>query len=386
MSDMSSEGQPTGRKLTLVHSVPTVQPPQECLDLGMRFDGDVPLINSRDVGKQLDNKRHDNVLRDIEAILASSEVSALERAWFRPVEYIDAQGKPRPSYDLTEEGFQLLTQQWKGPAAMRLRIRCIKAFHLMREIIRSRAHLPEVAETLPWMNKAFAAIAELANVTNTAVSECRGEVRNLRDEVRNHIDELPTKVRALVRDAIADTVPGIVRQETVRAIAEKVPSKRRNLTDDTRREHDRTCITFYSLPSVAGVIETRCPCCEEAIIFRDDAKCGRSEYDHYFDVSDAAPDKTWLICGDCHDNFSDRKDANGVTQPPVWNRHFDKLDEFRSYQRRRKKLPPQPKATKLPAKAKPSLFGPIAPALFDEAEIPIALGDGRWLKVRGKRL
>jgi Rha family phage regulatory protein len=59
-------------------------------------------------------KRHDNVLRDIEELRSSEPVLKIEGGWFRLVEYFDANGQARPSYDLTRDGYTLLVMGWTG--------------------------------------------------------------------------------------------------------------------------------------------------------------------------------------------------------------------------------------------------------------------------------
>jgi Rha family phage regulatory protein len=61
-----------------------------------------PVVNSRDVAEHF-GKRHDNVLRDIEALTTASELRASN--WFREVVYLDAKGESRASFDLTRQGF-----------------------------------------------------------------------------------------------------------------------------------------------------------------------------------------------------------------------------------------------------------------------------------------
>jgi Rha family phage regulatory protein len=51
-------------------------------------------------------KRHDHVLRDIDELLTSPDLGALN--WFWPAQYVDPKGEMRPSFDLTRQGFTLL--------------------------------------------------------------------------------------------------------------------------------------------------------------------------------------------------------------------------------------------------------------------------------------
>ncbi|MFL0469170.1 phage antirepressor KilAC domain-containing protein [Staphylococcus cohnii] len=61
-----------------------------------------PVVSSRTVAKEL-GKRHDNVKRDLEQILMSSNMSAL----IIPSKYKDSRGRTQNEYLLTKDGFTL---------------------------------------------------------------------------------------------------------------------------------------------------------------------------------------------------------------------------------------------------------------------------------------
>lgn len=61
-----------------------------------------PVVSSRIVAKEL-NRRHDNVKRDLEQILMSSNVSTL----IFPSNYKDSRGRKQKEYLLTKDGFTL---------------------------------------------------------------------------------------------------------------------------------------------------------------------------------------------------------------------------------------------------------------------------------------
>lgn len=76
-------------------------------------------------------KRHDNVMRDIRKILPqiNEEFNALI---FEEVEYTDKKGEKRQMYEMTKDGFVLLTMGYTTPEAMKVKIAYIKAFNAMR--------------------------------------------------------------------------------------------------------------------------------------------------------------------------------------------------------------------------------------------------------------
>ena len=110
--------------------------------LGLRLDGSVALVNSRDVAEAF-GKRHDNVLRDIDVLMANGDrlpgaatdsSSDLRDvyfqplgAWFREIrqERQDGPGRETRSFDLTRDGFTLLVMGWTGERAMRFKVASI---------------------------------------------------------------------------------------------------------------------------------------------------------------------------------------------------------------------------------------------------------------------
>lgn len=70
--------------------------------------------DSRQVAEAF-GKRHDNVLRDIAKLLENNASSNLR--WLNPAAYVDAQGKERPFYELTKDGFTLLAMGFTGEKA-----------------------------------------------------------------------------------------------------------------------------------------------------------------------------------------------------------------------------------------------------------------------------
>jgi len=91
--------------------------------LRLRADGSVPIVNSRDVAEMFE-KRHDNVLRDINGLELSSELRRCD--WFRETTSQTAGGNGAvltvPSFDLTRDGFVLLVMGWTGERAMTFKV------------------------------------------------------------------------------------------------------------------------------------------------------------------------------------------------------------------------------------------------------------------------
>ena len=80
-------------------------------------------------------KRHDNVLRDIENL----KKECPEEFWllnFEERDYIDERGKTYPSYEMTRDGFSLLTMGFTGSKAVQWKTDFIKAFNAMEDELR----------------------------------------------------------------------------------------------------------------------------------------------------------------------------------------------------------------------------------------------------------
>lgn len=87
-------------------------------------------------------KQHKNVLRAIEITLPDLP-EGFSRLNFEPATYLDAQGKPRVQYEMTRDGFTLITMGFTGKAAMEWKIRFIEAFNLMEDELRRQTQVPE---------------------------------------------------------------------------------------------------------------------------------------------------------------------------------------------------------------------------------------------------
>lgn len=78
------------------------------------------------------NKQHKDILKSIKTLDIPEDFS--ERN-FAPAGYIDRQGKERPMYEITRDGFTLLAMGFTGAKAMEFKIKYINAFNEMAEMI-----------------------------------------------------------------------------------------------------------------------------------------------------------------------------------------------------------------------------------------------------------
>lgn len=106
--------------------------------INLDTDGGVPTCTSLDIAERF-GKLHKNVLRDIENLECSEEFNRLN---FEPVEYLDAKGESRRSFNITRDGFAFLVMGFTGPEAAAWKERYIKAFNSMESELRALGAAP----------------------------------------------------------------------------------------------------------------------------------------------------------------------------------------------------------------------------------------------------
>lgn len=100
-------------------------------------DGEV-FANSRDVAAFFD-KRHDNVMQAIGALIASEPRLGLLN--FKETPYVEpSTGQTYKSYDLDRDGFSLLAMGFTGGKALKWKLRYIEAFNAMEAELRRIAN------------------------------------------------------------------------------------------------------------------------------------------------------------------------------------------------------------------------------------------------------
>lgn len=104
----------------------------DLIRIGKTEDGQL-VVTSRQVAEDFE-KRHANVLRDIEnLILTNSKLSSLN--YFIESSYTDTKGETRKEYLLTRDGFSLLVMGFTGKKALQWKLKYIDAFNKMEEEI-----------------------------------------------------------------------------------------------------------------------------------------------------------------------------------------------------------------------------------------------------------
>ena len=104
-------------------------------------------------------KEHFNVLRDIEKLECSETFRALN---FEAAEYQDAQGKMRPAYRMTRDGFSFLAMGFTGKKAAAWKEKFLEAFNVMEQTLldqqkdsimeqaQEQETLPKEAQPIPY--------------------------------------------------------------------------------------------------------------------------------------------------------------------------------------------------------------------------------------------
>ena len=108
--------------------------------LGVTELNGIPVVSSRKVAEVF-NKRHDNILRNIENIKGDL-LKIEEIKWeqnFIQSSYMDSRNRCYPEYLMTKDGFTLLAMGFTGAEAMKFKIAYIKRFNEMEQYIKSLA-------------------------------------------------------------------------------------------------------------------------------------------------------------------------------------------------------------------------------------------------------
>jgi len=116
------------------------------------------------------DKLHKNILRSIELLDCSEEFSRLN---FELTSYLDQQGKPRPMYYLTKNGFIFLVMGFTGEEAGRIKEAYITAFDRMETQLREQTRCFAGNSHSLWMNRCMELQEELLQLYRKQVVQKR---------------------------------------------------------------------------------------------------------------------------------------------------------------------------------------------------------------------
>ena len=147
----------------------------------------VPVTTSRVVAEQF-GKRHDNVLRDIEALTAQLKnegsdsdptqpkigvsTAAFAEENFLPTTYRDSTGRELPMYLLTRDGFTLLAMGFTGARAVQFKVAYINAFNRMERLISGGIR----SSTMKQIEDRLISLEKKATGGRAAVTNSTGEI------------------------------------------------------------------------------------------------------------------------------------------------------------------------------------------------------------------
>lgn len=108
------------------------------------ISGSGQAVTSSNKVAEVFGKQHKDVLRAIGRIIEESKESRSAQTcahlpeWFGESEYRDAQGKSRPCYIMTQQGFSLAVMGFTGPKALNFKVQFIQEFERMKAFIQNR--------------------------------------------------------------------------------------------------------------------------------------------------------------------------------------------------------------------------------------------------------
>ncbi len=122
----------------------------ETKDLTIVFENNNEAVTNSRLVAECFEKRHSDILRAIEKLNCSKEFSQRN---FALTSYIDRQGKNRPEYFITKDGFTMLAMGFTGAKAMQFKEAYINAFNKMEHLLKGN-------ETILQLEKRIQALEE----------------------------------------------------------------------------------------------------------------------------------------------------------------------------------------------------------------------------------
>lgn len=153
----------------------------------VRISGGGRLITTSLAVSRHFEKKHKNVIRDIEVLECTEEFRGLN---FEPCSYTGGNGKKLPMYNITRDGFMFLCMGFTGKAAARWKERYIMAFNALEDSLHRHGQaMPHLQAELLTARPLWQAIkrykalglshAEIGKLTERAYSTVRKHVRRM---------------------------------------------------------------------------------------------------------------------------------------------------------------------------------------------------------------
>ena len=118
-------------------------------------------------------KRHDNIIRDIKALIIEQDCGEFALLNFEETSYVDEWGRKQPMYQMTKNGFLLLVMGYRTKKAMKFKVEFIKAFDLMRDKLKKEGY--SLIRKYNELTLEHNAEKQLASVGGKILSEWKGK-------------------------------------------------------------------------------------------------------------------------------------------------------------------------------------------------------------------
>ncbi|NLK40074.1 MAG: Rha family transcriptional regulator [Clostridiales bacterium] len=149
--------------------------------LGVKNENNKIVVSSRIVAENFE-KRHDNVLRDIEDIIEGDLLKIEEiktEQYFISSTYQDPRNREYPEYLLTRDGFTLLTMGYTGEKAMRFKVAYINEFNRMEAALKPKSQLDILRAAIDQIELAQKEAKEAKQIATTA----KNTIENIKDTI-----------------------------------------------------------------------------------------------------------------------------------------------------------------------------------------------------------
>lgn len=157
---------------------------------------DKSMVDSREVANNFD-KRHDNVLRDIENI--KKDVLNFEEM-FLETKLPDSYGRSQRAYYMNRDGFSLLAMGFTGKAALEWKVKYINAFNAMEQAWNSPEQI--MARALKFAQQSMDSLKERCQFLGGQVVEQQKIISELQPKA-NYVDTILSSKSLVVTTQIA---------------------------------------------------------------------------------------------------------------------------------------------------------------------------------------
>lgn len=201
------------------------------------------------------------------------------------VQTMDTLGGPQEMLIVSEPGLYKLIQTSRKPTAKRFD-------RWVRHVV-----LPEIRKTGSYGRPVGSDMADLAEMLVKGMKEAIAPLGMRLETYDNRFNRLDERLSTLEK---------------------RLPKREKIISDATKQQH------IDAVKFMGG----RCPCCSKNELFISEPLSKHGQFDHFFTNQYPSVDYTWLICIECHDNFTRNRYTRDQYAP-----------EFNAYHNRRRRLP-----------------------------------------------